>query len=403
MAKLRHLRTSVAGRRPLPSELLPGQIFINRADRTVSILDSDNQVVDMGNAVPVGTIGYKSIRAGIESGEFALDGQELSQALYPSLYQRIVQGKLASTDETNWQSNPLQRGKFVAESSAGMFRLADFNGKSPGSIGSVFLGGDGANSASEAGLIQEDAMQRLQGSFTTRYGPLVSAGGIFHTTSGAPASASTAYPESAPLTQVNFDNILVSRTAERTRPLNVTGCWVIQAFGKQLDSGAIDIGQLAIQVEELRNPPFCKLGITASRALTPGSQEILAFNSLIKATDPNMVNLTNGRIYPKTPGWYRLKYALGASKPGSEFVLHAIAIYTPTVGSPATVGQALTSSPFTSLATTHVDVEFYCAANGDYIDFRSSVSVHGAVGTITLSPDASMTNVEFRLVSHAGP
>src|SRR5690606_34369596 len=95
-----------------------------------------------------------------------------------------------TTDEATWQSDPAQRGKFVVNSSPGMFRLADYNGKFAGSLGAVFLRGDGALSAEIDGVIQQSAIaahvhgQRMDGGAGATNNPHVSTAGTGAVVSG---------------------------------------------------------------------------------------------------------------------------------------------------------------------------------------------------------------------------
>ncbi|PTS86432.1 hypothetical protein DBR00_02435 [Pseudomonas sp. HMWF032] len=97
-----------------------------------------------GGMLPVGKPDWCPMRGAIWAGFAALDGQELPHATYPDFVAALSAGNLPTTSETLWQSDPTQRGKFVLNSSPGKFRLADYNGKYPGSMGAVFRRGDGA-------------------------------------------------------------------------------------------------------------------------------------------------------------------------------------------------------------------------------------------------------------------
>lgn len=101
----------------------------------------------------MGTWGY---RGNPWAGFAPDDGQELSRELYPDFAAALDAGHFPVTDEATWQANPLMRGCFVANSSDGMFRMRDINGVSSGSVGALFLRGDGLMSAGTPGLIQMD-------------------------------------------------------------------------------------------------------------------------------------------------------------------------------------------------------------------------------------------------------
>ncbi|RAS14970.1 hypothetical protein DFO50_10838 [Microvirgula sp. AG722] len=177
-------------------------------------------------------------RATIPAGYAPADGQWLSRGLYPDAWTAISAGNVPITSEAAWLSAASERGKYTAGDGASTFRLPDYNGKSAGSPGAVFLRGDGASSAGIAGVIQTDEIRAhdhpvnaAAGSVTTRIGLLNQAGGA-----GALGGGSRTYEAGG----------------AETRPLNVTGCWVIKLFGAAVNPGAADAAQLATEVAVLR-------------------------------------------------------------------------------------------------------------------------------------------------------
>lgn len=201
--------------------------------------------------LPVGSPDWWPLRSSIQAGYAALDGQELDQATFPDFHAMLVSGLLPTVAEATWQSDPTQRGKFVVNSSTGKFRLADYNGKSVGSLGAVFQRGDGALSAGTNGLIQRDALQNVIGTIDLRrsspMSTVAAASGAFESLSGGVTDATNTI-----LSGTFASNRLVldlsksgARTSTETRGLNVTGCWVIKLFGTVLNPGSADAAQLA--------------------------------------------------------------------------------------------------------------------------------------------------------------
>lgn len=190
------------------------------------------------------SVKWEASRNNIGDGYAAADGQLLSRATYPAAWEAIAAGRVPVTTEAEWLADPSKRGMFTTGDGATTFRLPDYNGKFAGSLGAVFLRGDGTRSAGEAGLIQADAFQGHRmaapdGStgFDTR---VVAGGDRAFAAAGAnlKGTQSTGDP-------VSDGANGTPRTASETRPLNVTGCWVIKLFGAVVNVGSADAAQLA--------------------------------------------------------------------------------------------------------------------------------------------------------------
>lgn len=205
-----------------------------------SILHSDNT---QGAGLPLSSVMWWSFRNAIPAGWAPADGQLLSRTLYPDFWSVLSEGKLPKTTEALWNSDPTQRGMFTEGDGSTTFRLPDYNGKAAGSIGAVLLRGDGAMSAGTAGLIQRDAMQNITGQV----------GGVRNDASSLTPTGAFAAGTSAgnftggggQLMNVDFDAARVARTATETRPLNVTGCWIVRMGGSVANAGTIDAAALS--------------------------------------------------------------------------------------------------------------------------------------------------------------
>ena len=119
----------------------------------------------------------------------------------------------------------------------------------------MFLRGDGALSAGQAGLIQRDAMQRITGRIRSQGSSAQWApeGAFTGLPSGTMPSGLALYEIGGYSGAVDFDsaNSPNARTASETRPLNVTGCWVIKLFGAVVNVGSADAAQLATDYANL--------------------------------------------------------------------------------------------------------------------------------------------------------
>lgn len=177
-------------------------------------------------------------RAAIPAGYAPADGQALSRSLYPDAWAGIAAGNVPVATDAAWLATPTERGKFTAGDGSTTFRLPDYNGKSAGSLGALFLRGDGTLSAQTNGVIQPDELREhdhplnvATGADTTRVGLLNQVGGVGPAGAGGARTYRTGGAE--------------------TRPLNVTGCWVIRLFGAVVNPGAADAAQLATEVSKL--------------------------------------------------------------------------------------------------------------------------------------------------------
>jgi hypothetical protein len=201
-----------------------------------SVLHSDNT---MGTGLPAASVMWWSFRNSIPAGWAPADGQLLSRALYPDVWAAVSEGKLPKATEALWNSDPSQRGMFTEGDGSTTFRMPDYNGKSAGALGALFMRGDGALSASSAGTIQRDALQNIVGEFSR--GGIPSASGAFENGYMFGGVGQDAQPNYT----VTFDASRVARTSTETRPLNVTGCWIIRMGGGIANAGSIDAAALS--------------------------------------------------------------------------------------------------------------------------------------------------------------
>lgn len=173
--------------------------------------------------VPLLSTDWKLGRADIPTGWVAYDGQLLLRADYPEAWALINAARVPlATDDAAWVAGLAERGKFSKGNGTTTFRVPDLNGKFAGSLGAVFLRGDGVRAGAVNGEIQQDAMQLMTGiaGGTVAYGysGVFKIGTARPTTGGGSSSVADAF----------FDNSLQVRTATENRPLSVTGVHILK-------------------------------------------------------------------------------------------------------------------------------------------------------------------------------
>lgn len=226
----------------VPSENV-GPIYIK--GQGVAEWDTFASRYEVRSKIAVGTPSWWPSRVSIPAGQIPLDGQVVSRATFPDLTAMVIAGTLPVVAEAAWQSDPTQRGKYTLGDGSTTIRVPDMNGKSAGSLGAVFLRGDGTLSAGTNGLIQRDALQNIIGAFDSPISPgsVATSSGVFaHTAAAVGQFQAGGSGNSSNLT---FDASRVARTATETRSLNVTGVWTVHAFGAVVNPGSVDAAQLA--------------------------------------------------------------------------------------------------------------------------------------------------------------
>lgn len=235
--RLRVLRpaTDEGAYRAIAVEYISGSGGLPEAEAIVSVLLTQAGASDA--SIPLFMPQWWPNRASIPAGYAPADGQLLSRATFPDAWAGIQAGNVPTVADATWLSTATERGKYTAGDGSTSFRLPDYNGKASGSLGAVFMRGDGALSAGTAGAIQLDAFQGHRHTTTATWRNMhnLSAGSYGTPTSGAAEVGD-------PITDGTNG---VPRTSTETRPLNVTGCWIIKLFGSITAPGSADAGQLA--------------------------------------------------------------------------------------------------------------------------------------------------------------
>lgn len=206
------------------SEAIPAgiQIFTYGMGLPKTVISTGESIA---NAVPLFSVQWWPSRTDIPAGYVPADGQELPRNLYPDASEGVLAGRVPVTTDTNWISDNKQRGKYTTGNGTTTFRVPDYNGKSAGSLGATFLRGDGVRSSGDDGTIQLDELKSHV--HTNGFTSQVQAGSGGSYWAGLTASNTGA------------------TGGTETRPLNVTGCWIIKLFGSVVNVGGADVSQLA--------------------------------------------------------------------------------------------------------------------------------------------------------------
>ena len=201
---------------------------------------------EAAGSVPLMAVFWFPLRTALPVGFVAADGQTLLRDTYPDAWNEVNNSRVPIVTDALWNSDVTLRGSFTTGDGSTTFRIPDYNGKSSGSLGAVFLRGDGAMSSGTNGVIQKDAFQghfhQMPPAFSAAANTSGGNGGMM--TPQNNGSLSTA----APITDgING----TPRTASETRPLNVTGCYAVKLFGAVTTQAMLDTSSVAAKVDEM--------------------------------------------------------------------------------------------------------------------------------------------------------
>jgi len=223
------------------------------------------------DSIPLGFVTWWPSRAKIPAGWAPLDGQTISRATYPDACAAFLAGAVPLVQEADWLADPTFRAGYTAGDGTSTVRLPDLNGKFQGSLGAVFLRGDGAMSTGVPGKLQVDQLQSHGHLINLKTERLVGTG----TAAGRADYGEGTGPQYSTVEPYN------GRFGTETRPLNATGCWVLKLAGAVLNAGQLDAQRLAsdlalvsAEMQTLKAQLDASLGIgqtlqvlTAQRAL----------------------------------------------------------------------------------------------------------------------------------------
>ncbi|WP_431482409.1 phage tail protein [Pseudomonas solani] len=221
--------------RSVPVVYVGGAGGVPAANASLQVLLTPAGASDMG--MPLLSVQWWMSRSNIPAGSAPADGQLLSRALYPDVWAAIRDGKVPKTSEATWTGDPSQRGMFTEGDGSTTFRMPDYNGKAAGSLGALFLRGDGALSAGVAGAIQSSRSNNL--------------GRVrLETAYDVSTNVDVSIPEDGTYSQRLATDwvshgIRFAKTGGETRPFNVTGCWVVKMGSGVTNPGAIDAAAIS--------------------------------------------------------------------------------------------------------------------------------------------------------------
>lgn len=263
------LEDAINTRLPLEGGIMTGPLTL-KGDATAGLEAVTLDQLKRIGGLPIGFVSWSTLRSKIRAGDAPLDGQLLSRSLFPDFFAELVAGNHPIVSDADWLADPLKRASFTLGDGSTTFRLADLNGKSVGSIGRLFLGGDGANSASTNGLIQLSENKAHIHAVTDPGHSHIKAGtfrqaGSTHANPDIWPRVEASLPQDETLyTGASPTGISInSAGGTEARPNNATGVWVIKLAGAALNSGQVDALALASSIAALSTRVTSVEGIAA--------------------------------------------------------------------------------------------------------------------------------------------
>ncbi|MGK8221881.1 phage tail protein [Achromobacter xylosoxidans] len=185
------------------------------------------------DSIPLGFVVWCPSRAFIWAGWAPLDGQTISRATYPEACAAFLAGTVPMVEDAAWLADPTKRASYAKGDGRTTLRLPDLNGKSQGTLGALFLRGDGLLSNGSPGQIQRDQLQNHEHLINLRTSPATG------TDAGRADYGVGAGSQYGTVGAYN------ARLGAETRPLNATGCWVVKLAGVVVNAGAVDAMRVA--------------------------------------------------------------------------------------------------------------------------------------------------------------
>ena len=225
--------------------------------------------------VPVGAVAWWPLRSSIPAGRIPADGQTISRATFPDLAAMVLAGTVPLATEADWLADPRNRGCYTAGDGSTTIRVPDLNGRSTGSLGRVFLSGDGTDSNGAWGVIQQDQFQKHHHYINLK---TASGGADVYGTAAYGSGTGSQYSTWGEAIQFNAQ-VGPPRSGDKTHPQNVTGVWTIQAFGAVANPGSVDAAQLASNLAALQAAYQADIAFTVlypggGNAASPGNVTI---------------------------------------------------------------------------------------------------------------------------------
>ena len=289
---------------------LGGFVSPSKKDQLFGVSSTgDSSTARYEERVPMFSVMWYPNRATIPAGWIPGDGQILSRALYVDAWAAINTGSVPlAADDAAWLSTPTERGKYSAGDGSTTFRMPDYNGKSAGTLGALFLRGDGYASTGVNGVVQGDAIRNIVGDFSVTENSanhISGTGPFYDKVSGATYNWLGTNPSLSLYTKT-FDASRAVPTAAENRPVNVTGCWIVKLFGVAANPTAADAAQLATELGKT-NSDVASLSATVAglqtgkidRSVVMGLDQLWTNMNGQRAFNTNYINSTTKAIQVK--------------------------------------------------------------------------------------------------------
>jgi hypothetical protein len=181
----------------------------------------------IGGGTPLYTVLWWPNRASIPAGYIPADGQLLTRTSYQAAFAGVNSGILPVVSDATWLATSTSRGCYTTGNGTTTFRIPDLNGKTAGTIAAPFLRGDGTNSTGIAGNFQDHAIPQHNHAINIK------------TTNGAASAFGQVNYGTGQGSQYSTEGAAYgTNLAIETRPVNVTGVFVIKLIG-----GASELSQ----------------------------------------------------------------------------------------------------------------------------------------------------------------
>lgn len=249
----------------------------------------------------LGEVFWHDYRGVLPDGCLARDGQELDQVTFADLYNTLVAGLRPLCTEAEWQSDPLNRGCYVLESSTGKFRIPDDNGVQAGSIKIPVKVGDGGTLANN-GKMGASALPEITGvikRLSATLAPAVNALGVMEgafsfgdretevtppTQVPGVATAATGVPL---VFKASASNAVYQAGVTYIQPNRQQGCWVVRYAGRAQNAGSLDALTLSTRIETVNTDLQAEIvAVNARLGFAVVGAGTMAINNGLVLTNP---------------------------------------------------------------------------------------------------------------------
>ncbi|MGL4252866.1 MAG: C1q-like domain-containing protein [Fusobacteriaceae bacterium] len=283
----------------------------------------------------IGDVKWFPKRAHIDPDFVPADGQLLNRSDYPDVTPLFEGDLVHQVNDDLFSNHPENRGHWMS-GLPDVFRVPDMNGKTQNTKGSVFIRGDGLNSA-QSGIIQGDAIRNITGRFRTAYAEIYN---IIEAHDGAFTAVdrdvtrimdggrlSNDYGQNTNTRKENtlFDASRVVPTANENRSLNLAGCWgvrvkqstvfAIKAYGSVDNEGNFDLDALAQEnvklkadIAKLKDKPIISLNGNTNESVSSPNGVLIPQYAMV-FNEGFAYNASAGTVTVPKAGVYRIQFS----------------------------------------------------------------------------------------------